>query len=182
VRGRATEAAAARDPYAAILISMHTVNLLTEQADPSELSTSDTEVLNEFVAGQRSRQAALKSLLLERGFSEEQLGSEALQWGFEFLQACDSLSLLIGVDYPTKSVLRHAQKTRDGKSVEVVFRPEGDATYSLDPYPLDEDPISFQFSYRRLPRSATESLASFQQAYTEAELEQKTIHLRSRTS
>jgi hypothetical protein len=43
VRAEATEAAADRDPYAAVLIAMHTVNLLDEQADPSALDPSERD-------------------------------------------------------------------------------------------------------------------------------------------
>jgi hypothetical protein len=54
VRGQATEAVAADNPYAAIIVSMHTVNLLTEQADLRGLSDQDrasTAILSPASAG-----------------------------------------------------------------------------------------------------------------------------------
>lgn len=170
VRGEATEQAARRDPYAAILISMHTVNLLTEQADLSTLDIPSRRLHTAFIEGQRTRQRELADQLDAYPDLVPFRSPEAFRRGFEFLQACDSFSLLVGVDFPEVSSLRHQHPTRDGRSVTISFRPLGDNRYALDPYPLNEPEISFQIPCRRVPREATRSLATFRRAYREAEL------------
>ena len=59
VRARATEAVAVDNPYAAIIVSMHTVNLLTEQADLTILTQPQQALHAEFIATQRERQEHL---------------------------------------------------------------------------------------------------------------------------
>lgn len=174
VRGQATERAAARDPYSAILISMHTVNLLTEQADLSTLSEADREVHAEFIQGQRTRQQELKDALSESPLAPF-LSSEALQRNFEFLQACDSFSLLVGVDYPQESQLRHPHPTAEGDSQVIQYTPLGDYRYQLDPWPMDEPELTFEIPYIRLPKSATASLETFRSAYRNSSPDVRTI-------
>lgn len=175
VRGQATETAAARDPYAAILISMHTVNLLTEQADLSGLSPDDATLHRDFIDGQKRRQEELRGSLVGRPGFEELLAEDVLSRGFRFLQACDSFSLFVGVDFPEDGELRHAHLRRDGSQTAIRFRPQGNRHYVLDPYPLDEPRISFAVPYRRVAKAATSSLATFRQAYAEAPVEPITI-------
>jgi hypothetical protein len=62
VRGRAMEAVAAQNAYAAVLISMHTCNLLTERADHSTLRPEDRPKLAAFLEMQERRQEDLSLL------------------------------------------------------------------------------------------------------------------------
>ncbi|MEM0966228.1 MAG: DUF3891 family protein [Verrucomicrobiota bacterium] len=175
VRGRATEKAAQRDSYAAVLISMHTVNLLTEQADLSQLNEEESRIHGDFIAGQLSRQKELVEGLRETGFPEAALAEESFRLGFEFLQGCDSLSLLVGVDFSSPSQLRHAQRTRDGRKTEIGFEPKGKGIFQLDPYPFDEEGLAFCIPYARVPKEATGSLGDFRRAYQSAERVSKEI-------
>ncbi|MGA0333837.1 MAG: DUF3891 family protein [Kiritimatiellia bacterium] len=168
VRGQATEQAALRDPYSAILISMHTVNLLTEQADLEGLDAGSLELHRRFVEGQRLRQCELAGRLSAREDLQPFLGEAALRRGFEFLQACDSFSLLVGVDYPEDSALRHRHPTRSGERVTVSYHRVGEDHYVLDPWPLDEAELRFRIPTRRIPKSATASLETFRAAYASA--------------
>ncbi len=165
VRGEATERAAKRDPYSAILISMHTVNLLTEQADLSGLSDADRALHAGFIEGQRQRQEELKADLLSRPELAPFLEEDHLQRAFEFLQACDSLSLLVGVDYPERSTLRHAQTTRSGEKMTIQYLPLPEFRYRLTPWPLDEPEVILGIPYRRVPKSSCASLEKFREAY-----------------
>ncbi len=178
VRAAATEAAATRDSYAAILISMHTVNLLTEQADLSTLQPAEREVHTAFIEGQRRRQAELRARLRETIDIAPFATDSHFQRGFEFLQACDSFSLYVGVAFPKVGKLRHPQVTRSGERIEIVLRPTGDQSYTLDPWPLDEPEVHFQVPYRRVPKSETASLDRFQNTYAKVspELVPITIH------
>jgi hypothetical protein len=174
VRGQATERAAERDSYSAILISMHTVNLLTEQADLSGLSETDRQIHATFIDGQRNRQRELVAELANTPLTPY-LTEESLQRNFEFLQACDSFSLLVGVDYPEASQLRHSHPTYGGTSEVIRYTPLGDHRYALSPWPLDEGELTFQIPYRRVAKTSTATLEEFRTAYTASTPEMRTI-------
>jgi hypothetical protein len=172
VRGRATELAAAEHPYAAVLISMHTVNLLTERADWSGLSPAHRELLGRFVAGQEARQAELS----------RQVGARAadLRRAFEFLQACDSLSLLACVRYPQPQPLRHAHPKRhdpDAARVVLLCTPLGDDAYRIAPYPFDAAEVHLSVPRRRVHGRTFVDHAAFRAAYAAAPVEPLRIRL-----
>src|SRR5271167_4901724 len=59
VRDRAVKLVAESDAYAAILVSMHTYNLLTERADRSTIVPDQLPLLDAFLAAQKSLQEEL---------------------------------------------------------------------------------------------------------------------------
>src|SRR6202047_218162 len=59
VRDRAVRLIASEDAYAAILISMHTYNLLTEHADRSTIAPAELPLLDHFLLDQKSLQQSL---------------------------------------------------------------------------------------------------------------------------
>jgi hypothetical protein len=69
VRGRAMEAVAGENPYAAILISMHTCNLLTARADRTTIRPQDLPLLDDFIARQQQRPT---DPVLTKGLEREQ--------------------------------------------------------------------------------------------------------------
>ena len=164
VRGAATEAAAERDPYAAILISMHTVNLLTEQADLTGLDDASRAIHTRFIDGQRRRQAELRELLAATPLAQF-TSDAALQRGFEFLQACDSFSLYACSDFPDPGHLRHAHPDAAGVAHPVSLLPQGGLTFRLDPFVLDEDGATFELRYRDVLETEFASDEQFQTLY-----------------
>jgi len=177
VRGNATEQAAARDPYAAVLISMHTVNLLTEQADLTGLSPSARAAHSAFVEGQLARQAGLKSAIRAQPDLAACASDADFERGFRFLQACDSFSLYLGVAYDAPGKLRHPQPLRGGGEAVIHLTPAGPGRYTLDPWPLDEPEIVFSIPYRSVAKSETADLARFRAAYHTAPVEHHHITL-----
>jgi hypothetical protein len=172
VRGRATELIAAEHPYAAILISMHTVNLLTERADLSGLSAADRALHGQFIAGQEARQAEITGAL--------GVPAAELRRGFEFLQACDSLSLLACVRYTQAQPLRHRHPRRggpEGDAATIVCTPLGGDTYRLAPYPLDADEVHLSVPAREVRGRTFSDQATFRAAYAAAPIEALTIKL-----
>lgn len=175
VRGNATEQAAARDPYAAVLISMHTVNLLTDQADLSTLSTSGKTLHSAFIEGQLSRQQELKSIIRSQPDLAPFASDDHFARGFRFLQACDSFSLYLGVAYESPGALRHPQPMRGGGEAIITLNPAGPGQYTLDPYPLDQPAITFAIPYRKVAKADTATLARFRAAYRDAPLEYRHV-------
>src|SRR5271155_3562974 len=56
VRDRAVRLIAKEDPYAAVLVSMHTFNLLTERADRSTIASAHLPMLDDFLLQQKTLQ------------------------------------------------------------------------------------------------------------------------------
>jgi hypothetical protein len=168
VRGRAADVVAADNPYAAILISMHTVSLLTTHADLSGLSPADRELHARFIENQKKRQAELISEISGDPAFADAIQPLALDRGFRFLQACDSLSLGVCVRFPTPKALRHTHPRRDGTFTEIIVAPLGDDTYRLSPYPLDQDEVVLELPCRSVTGKMFSSLDSFRAAFRAA--------------
>ena len=100
VRDRAVRLIAAEDPYAAMLISMHTYSLLTEHADRSTIAPADLPLLDQFLEQQKAFQQSLRGANRCRSaFAPEQKSEAAILDHFRLLQASDNLSLLTCVDF-----------------------------------------------------------------------------------
>jgi len=173
VRGQATEIVAQDNPYAAIVISMHTVNLLTEQADLSTLSETDRALHAAFIQGQRDRQAQLAAGLAADARLAPATDRSVLQRAFEFLQAMDNLSLIVCVDLLQPTTLRHKHPTNDGEMVEFNVTPLGDLRFKVDPFPFDVDELVFEVPSRHV-EGQTFELDAFRAAYAAAETQMLT--------
>lgn len=177
VRGRATEAVAIDNPYAAILVSMHTLNLLTEQADVSKLSPEDFVLHRTFVERQRARQQALVAAVSKLPTHNAALLADQLDRGFRFLQACDSLSLTACVRYAKPIALRHRHLLRDGRSTALDCQPLGQDVYRIHPYPFTSDELSFTVPFRRIPRQIFPTDSALRAVYAEAAQEFFTVKI-----
>lgn len=171
VREAATAAVTAVDPAAGVLVSMHTLNLLTEQADLSTLRPEHRPVHAAFVASQRAaQQATVSRLALTPAF---------LQRGFEFLQCCDNLSLIVCAGYDQPRALRHRHPDHNGTLHTLECRPEGPDTWSVRPWPFRGSELSTAVPIRRIPKSATGNLATFRAAFATATIESIPVTLRA---
>lgn len=170
VRGRATEVVALDNPYAAVLISMHTVNLLTEQADLRGLDAEKLALHRAFVERQLQRQQELIVLASARREAAD-LEPARLLRAFEFLQLCDNLSLITCVRYPRPITLRHQHPQRDGRRVSLVCTPLSPTHYRVEPYPFSTDEIRLTVPARRIAEEALGNLARFRSTYAAASLE-----------
>jgi len=152
VRREAVQMMAKEDPYAAILISMHTHNLLSERADRSTIRAEDLPWLDAFLVEQMTLQRALREQLLAEGkLAAEHLSPQALQRHFQLLQACDNLSLLSCVDYGGEATLLHPLALRDGGASEVKVQRVGERGFRLTPYPFAEPKMTFKLRARFVP-------------------------------
>jgi hypothetical protein len=153
VRREAVQLMATVDPYAAILISMHTHNLLSERADRSTIRANELQWLDAFLEEQMTLQRALREqLIAERWMALEYLTPESLLKHFQLLQACDNLSLLSCVDFDGDATLLHPFAMKDGGATAIKVKRVGERAFRLTPYPFAESDLSFTFSARHVPR------------------------------
>ncbi len=170
VRGAATTAVANVDPVAAVVVSMHTVNLLTEQANLATIRTEHRGSHADFVLSQQDWQRATAR---EHGLDEG-----AAQRGFEFLQCCDSLSLIICAGYDEPRPLRHWHPDRDGVRHSLISRPAGPDAWTIDPWPFAADRLDLFVPRRRVAKSAATDQTEFRAAFAAAPVEMLAVVLR----
>jgi hypothetical protein len=171
VRERAARLVAEEDAYAALLVSMHTYNLLTAHADRSTIQPEQLPLLDAFLDRQLKFQEELKGrIAADRELSAEEISPERIENHFRLLQATDNLSLLSCVDYPQTGNLLHALPVRAGGEQRVVVDSLGERHFRLSPYPFAASPLVFNLPSRhvegKLFASAEELGKKFHQATT----------------
>lgn len=178
VRGQALEIVARDNPYAAILISLHTCNLLTEHADRSTLQPDQLPLLDAFVAGQRHRQLELRAECAARGvYRDEDLSFDRLTEHFRVLQACDNLSLLACVDFAGPATLLHPLPLNAGGTQTVDVLRVGPRVFRLLPWPFSGRHQAFTFPGRAIRGDTFGSTAELQEAYRAGEPVRLTVEL-----
>ena len=157
VRRNAVLAMSEEDAFAAILISMHTHNLLSERADRNTIRPEQLPLLDKFLAQQLNLQGELRQRLLDTtAFPSKQL-DDALLENFRLLQATDNLSLLGCVDFDRRATLLHPLRTLQGAAQEVKVERVSERSYVLSPYPLREAEMRFALRARFVPGNRFES-------------------------
>ena len=176
VRDSAVREIAAEDPYAAILISMHTYNLLTEHADRSTIAPEQLPLLDEFLVSQKDFQRSLMQQIADDPrFSADQTSEATILEHFRLLQAADNLSLLTCVDFHQPAHLLHPLPLRVGGHSTVQVRPAGSRHFVLNPYPFAEPSLSFDFPARHVRGKVFSSAAELQREFGAAPVETLTV-------
>lgn len=176
VRDRAVRLIAAEDPYAAILISMHTYSLLNDHSDRSTIAPELLPLFEKFLEEQKALQDAWrKEIAANPKLKPEHKSDSAILDHFRLLQANDYLSLLTCVDFQKPVNLLHALPTREGEHTPVQVRSKGSRHFVLEPYPLDEPSISIQFPARHAKGKHFSSAKELQDAFAEAPVEMLSV-------
>jgi hypothetical protein len=175
VRDRALLLIAEEDPYAAVLVSMHTYNLLTQRADRSTIASAQLPLLDDFLVQQKALQKSLRDkIALDTCFTSEQSGDTVIRDNFRLLQATDNLSLLACVDYRQPATLLHPLALKDGGYRTVTVESIGERKFRLDPYPFAEPSLVFSFPARLVEGKVFDGNAELQQKFAAAPVSQLT--------
>ena len=167
------------DACAALIVSMHTYNLLTERADRASIAEAELPMLDDFLNRQRLRQRDLhKALLADSSFTPQEVTSGAILNSFRLLQACDNLSLLSCVSFSRPATLLHPLPTIEGVS-EVHVMPVGPRSFRLDPWPFDQPQLTFLLPARHVEGELFDSSETLASAYIHSPVEQLEIHISS---
>ena len=169
VRDRAVRLIAEEDAYAAILISMHTYNLLTAHADRSTIAPADLPLLDKFLEDQKKfQQSLMERISSDPQFAPERKTEAAILDHFRLLQAVDNLSLLTCVDFARPANLLHPLPLREGGHARIEVRSTGPRHFVLDPYPLAAPSLSFRFPARHVTGKLFTSAAELQAQFVAA--------------
>lgn len=178
VRERAGRIIAEHDPYAGLLISMHTCNLLTEHADRSTISADGLALLDAFLDRQRTHQEALYSAIaIDVTLTAHERSEHTILEHFRLLQACDNLSLLSCVAFARPANLLHPLPLNDGATSEVEVTPIAPRHFRLSPWPFASDELTFAFPARHLEGKTFDSSEALEHAYITASDEMLTVTL-----
>jgi hypothetical protein len=170
VRENAVRLIAEEDAYAAILVSMHTYNLLTERAGRSTIAPAQLPLLDDFLDRQRELQRNLRERIAQdERFTAEETNEAVLLDHFRLLQACDNLSLLTCVDYRQPANLLHPLPCNDGIHRSVTVCSIGERRFRLDPFPFAEDGLTFTFPARCVEGKTFASHEELQARFAAAE-------------
>lgn len=181
VRDRAVRLIAAQDPYAAILVSMHTYNLLTEHADRLTIAPEQLPLLDEFLIQQKSFQRSLiDQIATDSSFPPEQKTEGAILDHFRLLQASDNLSLLTCVDFRRPANLLHPLPLKNGGHARVEVISAGTRHFLLDPYPFAQPSLTFDFPARHVEGKLFSTAAELQEKFHAAPIQTLFVTVQAR--
>jgi len=176
VRERAVALVAAENPYAALLVSMHTYNLLTARADRSTIVPAQLPLLDDFLERQRELQQELHTrIAADAALAAEETAVPRIWDHFRLLQATDNLSLLACVDYKQAATLLHPLPLRAGGHAEVQVLSVGERRFKLEPYPFPEPELTFEFPARHVKGREFATAAALQESFAAAPVEMLTV-------
>ena len=176
VRDRAVRLIASEDPYAAVLVSMHTYSLLSEHADRSTIAPAELPLLDAFLEQQKEFQRELRRRMDEDpGVRPEHKTDAAILDHFRLLQANDNLSLLTCVDFSRPAHLLHPLPLRDGGYARVEVRSDGPRQFVLDPFPFKGRSQSFEFPARHVKGKLFASAGELGARFAAAPIETQTV-------
>lgn len=151
VRDRAVRIIADEDPYAGLLVSMHTYNLLTAHADRSMIAPDGLALLDGFLQQQRIFQGRLKALIAaDTSLTQMDKAEQTILEHFRLLQACDNLSLLACLAFASPAHLLHPLPLNDGGVAEVNVIPIEPRHFRLEPWPFAGKKLTFKIPARHV--------------------------------
>jgi hypothetical protein len=184
------------DPYAGLLVSLHSLSLSIHVTPPvvskqpvfDVRKMHDQFAVNKFQHREVERQELLRQKLgmstrvpLKHGLAEARASAadDRLRFDFKLLQAMDLISLSLCCSKlpmgETNEVLRNPSadpiKLRLSKDVDGVLR--------VNPWPFDEKRLELRVCCRRVPARRFDSVEEFRKRYLDADVEMLDVRLQS---
>jgi hypothetical protein len=176
VRERAVSELANTHPYAAILVSMHSSNLLSTHADRSTIHPAQLHLLDAFLMDQSRIQHTLRNEVeADLNLTSEDVTDENILNNFRLLQACDNLSLLSCVAYMQPATLLHPLSINDGAATTIAVEPIAERHFRLTPYPFDAPDLTFEVPARHIEGHHFATSDDLQQKFAAAKPQGLTI-------
>lgn len=180
VRERAVRIIAEQDPYAGLLIALHTYNLLTAHADRSTIAPAQLPLLDSFLEEQyKYQQTLIAQIIADDSLAAIEKDAETIQEHFRLLQACDNLSLLTCVAFDAPANLLHPLPLNNDSSTEVQVLPLGPRKFRLDPWPFSEPQLQFSFLAKHVEGKLFATSEELQEAYAKASQSVLTVNLQA---
>lgn len=176
VRRQAVDTVIRRNPYAGLLVSMHTFDLLANRADRSTIRADQLPVLEAFLEDQKALQQKVRAQLnADSTYQPADVSTERIENHFRLLQACDNLSLLTCVDYQGSASLLHALPVTGGAREPVIVEHIRVRHFRLTPYPFDASPLTLEFPARFVSSALFTSKEDLREKFNAAEVQQLAV-------
>jgi hypothetical protein len=198
------ERAAAADPYAGLLVSLHVMALSVflfqppapfgsepqgrrpprDTRPPNQLAKFEINKFQhkeiELQENLRKRLGLRTDLPLKYGLSENPIDvrEQRLRANFRLLQAMDRMSLALCCTHPPFGQTGDLYPTPDAAPTHLKLARAGGGPLIVDPWPFDRDAMDFQVPCRRVPGRKYADDAEFQRIYTESPIQNMDVHLR----
>jgi hypothetical protein len=178
VRENAVRMISEEDAYAAMLVSMHTYDLLTNRADRTTIAPAQLPLLDDFLVRQQALQQTLRArIAADAALSTAEMSEVSILDHFRLLQATDNLSLLSCVDYREPATLLHPLPLRSGGHSEIKVQADGERRFRLTPYPFAASPLAFEFPARHIEGKTFISASELQHRFSAAPIVVLTVSL-----
>jgi hypothetical protein len=176
VRRKAVDTVVRQNPYAGLLVAMHTFDLLANRVDRSTIRPDQLALLDAFLEEQKALQRKVRSQLAEDPrYQAGDVAPERIEDHFHLLQACDNLSLLTCVDYPGSANLLHALPVTGNSREPVIVEHIGVRHFRLAPYPFDTSPLTFEFLARFVQPLSFASKEELREKFNAAEVHKLSV-------
>jgi hypothetical protein len=183
-----TERAAAVDPYAGLLVSLHSLSLSIYATSPAPETHEKFDVqkmheqfaVNKFQHREVERQEELRRTLgfsttvpLKHGLAEANVSpdEDRIRFDFRLLQGMDLLSLCLCCSKLPQGETNEVLRDPKFEPVKLKLRRRPDGVLHVDPWPFDTDRIELSVPCRRVPGRRYESLEAFRAVYHSAAVE-----------
>jgi hypothetical protein len=171
-----------QDPYAALIVLMHSEGLLTQGKGllPYMPDYTPDPLVREFLRQQEQRRLRLAEELRRSDQYAELATDEQVWTNFKLMEVFDQMAQFVCNRYPFNSTARQNGPNNRLSDTPVPVRPgQPDVTLTLDiqdetravvrPYPFDVDPLPISFSARVVPKGPYPSRDEFLRHYYPAE-------------
>lgn len=174
-----TDRAAAIDPYAGLLVSLHSLALSiyasTHTPPPVKFEIAQMQAqfdLNKFQHREVERQEQLRRKLglrtdvpLKHGLAEPGVTPEddQIRFHFRLLQAMDLLSLCVCCTHPPANETNDVQPSPHTEPIKLRIHLGRNGVIHVHPWPFDEKQLTFRVPYRSVPARQYASVEEFRQ-------------------
>ena len=174
-------------PYAALLVSLHQLALSALAERPRQAGPRDVFELNKFQHRQIERQEALRKQLgmrtdipLTLGLAKPRIdvAEDTLRHHFRLLTLCDRLSLELCCGQPLFERVEEVPPSPTVDAISIQMDLRNSTTLNLSPWPFDNEVLSSEIPFRRIPATPFSSEDAFRAAYGAAEPESLRLELR----
>lgn len=163
-----------RDPYAALLISLHGAGLYRGRLEDTPEARSQVEA---FLSEQTGLQRQIRRRLREDPVYGQAVEETPLAHNARLIQVWDYLSLLLCCGRPEAQVIGAAPGRSPGERVDLSLYPRDEFTLRLKPYPFRESPLSLTVAGRAVRRGPFADREAFLDAFRQAPEETLTFRI-----
>jgi len=140
-----------RNPYAALLVSLHGADLYSYGLDAKRDSPEARELVADFLRDQAAFQTRLRQELREHPRYAQWASEEAIRLNFRLLQVWDWLSLVLCCRPVARQVIERVPARPGGQHASLRLLPQPNGSLLIRPYPFRVSPLAVWVEGKTIP-------------------------------